>query len=202
MHLRLIAAALLVISLVALPYRAVSAPRPIEPTAKIAHIVGEINRESALAFEFEMMNTASLPGDRVILIDSPGGYVDYGNEMLAAIEAEQARGVRVVCVVVSDASSMAFDILTHCNVRLATPTARMVVHKIAMGGFPTDVRMTAQHLREYADDLDRQEESFRRANAKAMHLSLKDYDYYADRETSWSSKDLLARGYLAGIVTE
>lgn len=167
---------------------------------KIAHIVGEIDTQTQFRFEMEMESTRDIPGDRLILIDSPGGYVEAGQRMLEVLDVERARGVKAVCVVMGEASSMAFDILTHCDVRLAAPNSHMTVHKIAISQWDTNARGTAANLRREADELDQIDEPYRKANAKAMHLTLREYDRYADQETSWTASILLQRGYLQGIL--
>lgn len=170
-------------------------------TDKVAHIQGLITTASDLAFELEMLSTFDMLGDRLILINSPGGQVDAGVRMIRLIELEKSQGVRVVCIVTGEASSMAFNILTHCDVRLATQRSYAVVHKIAVGMLPPDHRITAAFLRHVADYMDELDEPFREANARAMHLSLKYYDIMADNETAWSADTLLRIGYLDGIVT-
>lgn len=207
MFRRLLAATCLFLSL--LPTPAIAArrhlpppTRPLVANPKVAHILGPIGRDTEYSFEMEMLQTGDLPGDRLIVIDSPGGEVGAGNQILDAIEREQVKGTRVTCVVIGNASSMAFNILTHCDVRLATATARMVVHKVAIYGTPDGMRLTSTELRNIADDLDRTDAPFRRDNARAMHLSLADYDLFADKETCWSARTLLEIGYLNGIVAE
>lgn len=183
------------------------ASRPALPTAtvhstlKVAHVTGEINPFTDFSFELEMAATHAFKGPRVILIDSPGGQVDSGNAMIKTLEREKAEGTQVICVVTHQASSMAFNLLTHCDKRYASPKSFMMVHKIALGqAGDGSRRLTAKYLREMARDLDVMDEPFRRANAKAMHLSLKEYDFFADYETIWTAKKLLDIHYLDGIV--
>jgi ATP-dependent protease ClpP protease subunit len=168
---------------------------------KVAHITGMIDRESASNFVLEMINTARLPGDRIIIINSPGGFVDEGKVMLDEIRREQRQGTRVVCLAVEHASSMAFNILTNCDIRLAASGAEMLVHKIAINYLlPTDGRITSKVLRRVADEMDKNEEVFRRANAAAMRLTVEYYDFFADRETRWTAETLYERGYLHGLI--
>jgi ATP-dependent protease ClpP protease subunit len=170
-------------------------------TAKVAHVVGEVDRNSTMQFLMELRMTSGIPGDRLIVINSPGGEVRAGERMLRAIDAEKAAGVRIVCLVTGEASSMAFNILTHCDVRLATSDSQMTVHKIALGGLDgSGERLTAETLRRIAEDMDRADDLFRRSNAVAMHLSLSAYDEYARKETRWSARTLLSQGYLDALV--
>lgn len=168
-------------------------------SSKIARIKDEVNFISDYSFNYDMRLNQHLSGDRIILITSPGGDSDAGNDMIDAIEKEKSTGVRIVCVVKNFAHSMAFNILTHCDVRTATPKAEMLVHKLAWS-FLGSIRLTANNLRKKAAVLDKFDEPYREANAKAMHLTLKEYDFYADKETQWTAEDLLSMGYLNYIV--
>lgn len=200
MRLCIIAAS---VSLLVSASGAAKAPAPkVPPTNKVAHIFGPITAASEAEFEMQMILTAGIPGDRVIEIDSPGGEVEAGNRMLHLLEKEQEAGVKLTCVVLHQASSMAFNILTHCDARLAMPRAKMLVHKVAAGNVFLGERMTAHRMREIAHDLDEADAPFRRDNAIAMHLSLRDYDLFADNETVWSANTLLKMHYLNGIISQ
>ena len=169
-------------------------------TTKVAAIVGEILPGDAQKFETEYVLTSKIPGDRLILIDSSGGLVEEGNKMLAVMDAERAKGVRQVCVVIHEAHSMAFNFLTRCDVRLALPKSFMLMHKVAGSGVIecVTVRCTANYLREVAKDMDKTDEPFRQANAKALHMNFHDYDLFADEQHTWRNDALLKRKYLAG----
>lgn len=168
------------------------AGRRIE-TNKVAHIERQFDSQLYKKFTNEMAMTKSIPGPRVILINSPGGIVELGSKMIKLIQAEKDAGVEVVCVVENTAHSMAFNTLTQCTTRLSTPNAMMLVHKIYGYDMGTP---NAKNLRKMADELDKDDEPFRQANSKAMGLSLEDYDSYADKETTWSAKTLLKKHYL------
>jgi ATP-dependent protease ClpP protease subunit len=185
------------------PYSAHPKVRVISPqanidleTKKVARIYGPITPESFDVFEKDMLSTASIPGDRIILINSPGGYIETGERMLKLMRMEKASGTRVVCFVTGSASSMAFNFLTHCDVRLMSPNKMSVVHKVARTILPS--RYTAKTLRIMADEIDKDDEPYRQANAKAMNLTLAQYDTFADLETYWKSETLLNMGYLHG----
>jgi ATP-dependent protease ClpP protease subunit len=170
-------------------------------TAKIATITERVSPDTARKFDMEYAVTQHLPGDRLVLIDSPGGDVAAGNDMIRTMETEKGLGIRQVCVVFHSASSMAFNFLTHCDVRLALPKASMLMHKIATGGIDcVSTRCTAKYLRNYATDLDEVDEPFRQANAKALGMTLKDYDLFCEQEHIWTTETLLARHYLQGVA--
>lgn len=169
-------------------------------SAKVAHLYGEVNPLMDAKHALEVYLTTSIPGDRLVLINSPGGFIDAGQRIIDRMTKEQAQGVRQVCVVTGEAHSMAFNILTHCDVRIAYPGAKMLVHKVATTGIPKDIRGTARNLRRIAAILDQEDEPYRHANACAMHLTIRDYDSLADHETVWSAQTLLKRGYLHAII--
>lgn len=169
-------------------------------TDKVSHVKGEITDQSAAMFLLEEVTTAKIPGDRIILIDSFGGSVLAGQRMVDEIEKERAVGVRQVCVVTGEADSMAFNLLTHCDVRLASSDAHLLFHKVALSEMPDARRLTAQFFRKLAKEMDQIDEQFCVDNAKAMHLTRLLYDKLADGEADWSAQELLDRGYLHGIV--
>lgn len=170
-------------------------------TTKVAHLVGEVHNGLAASFLQEILITSGIPGDRVILIDSPGGLVTAGDTMIEAIEIEKSRGIRQICVVESIAYSMAFNFLSHCDVRLALPKAKLMAHKIALGGIDCITqRCTAIRLQELVDDMRRDDLPYRKYNADAMHLTLKEYDIYADNDHIWSVDALRKLKYLHGVA--
>ncbi len=197
-----IAALLLLVSTSAQAIHVVSKPAGVDiDTAKVSRLDGPILEPAQAIFFMDSAYSMGIPGARVIVIDSPGGDTRVGDQIIGLIEAEKAEGVKQICVVKGQASSMAFNILTHCDVRLAVKDAKFVVHKIAIANlFEIRERMTAKHLRDIAAELDADDEQYCRDNAKAMHLSRRNYDKFADQESSWSAQELLDRGYLQGIV--
>jgi ATP-dependent protease ClpP protease subunit len=176
-------------------------PIPFE-SERIAILDSDVDPMSAFKFALDMLVTNWRTGPRIIVIDSSGGLTEAGNNIIHSIEMERAYGVRVICFVPQKAHSMGFNILTHCDLRLADPRARMLVHKVERVFPPVqEQRRTARNLRAIADNLDKTDEPYRQANAKAMHLSLADYDNYADNETWWTAQRLLDMKYLHGFAT-
>jgi ATP-dependent protease ClpP protease subunit len=171
-------------------------------TTKVAALIGDVDPSNAQKFEAEMALTADVPGDRLILINSNGGLVFSGEKMIKLMQAEQLRGIRQVCVVIHSAHSMAFNLLTHCDVRLALPKSNLLMHKIAEAGVIDCMsqRCTEIRLREIATEMRNVDEPYRQANSKALHMSLKDYDLFADEEHIWTTEALLKRKYLHGLA--
>jgi len=169
-------------------------------TEKVSRISGPINELLLIEYITSLEATREMIGDRVIIINSQGGQVGVGLDIIKLMKAEQDKGVRQICVVEAEASSMAFNILTHCDVRLATASSIMTVHKVAAGGWDPNIRPTAKNLRTLANELERTDEQFRWANSEAMHISLAEYDEKADEETTWRAQKLYKMGYLQGIT--
>lgn len=65
-----------------------------------------------------------------VLIDTVGGSVSAGFEILNAFAVAQARGVKLQCLVINQAISMGFWIYLHCDQRAALPHAQFLWHRI------------------------------------------------------------------------
>ena len=168
---------------------------------RVIHIVGPIFSSMSWGFLVEGATTLHGPGARVLIINSPGGEVGLGQKMIDVLLAEREQtGQPLVCAVIGHASSMAFNILSYCDVRLAVQGSEFTVHKIE-GDIPDGYRHTAENLRKMAKVLDSIDEVYRKKNAEMMHLSLKAYDHYANQEKSWTVDELLKLGYLNGTCT-
>ena len=187
----------------ALAAHVVSKPAGIDlNTKKVATIDGEITDATADKFSEQVAATINLPGPRLILIDSPGGSVDAGQRILDTIKVEKDQHVKIVCLVVHHASSMAFNTLSVCDVRLATPGAFMLCHKIATIGIDCrNYRCTANHLREEADSMDITDLSMSEVNRKALHMTKAEYNQIADEEHVFFPSELLFRHYLHGVAS-
>ncbi len=172
-------------------------------TTKVVHLASEINGISLRRFEEEWFQTMSIKGDRVILINSHGGNLDMGKAMISLMDTDRALGVKIICLVTSRANSMAFNLLTHCDIRLADRDALMIFHKIARTyPCPSNYigpRLTADQLRREARDLDLDDAPIDRANAAALHMTMKQYNAHAEQETIWQPPALIRMGYLHGF---
>lgn len=172
-------------------------------TERYAEITGSIAEPSAFIFGRQMIETLQYEGDRLIVINSDGGYLDSSESILQLIDNEKRADHRIVCVVDHEASSMAFNILSRCDVRAATPKSHLMFHPIARGILleTDEVRLTPKYLRLKADELEREDSPYKRLNMKLLNLSLKDYEMYADQNHTWTADALIKRGYLNYLVT-
>jgi ATP-dependent protease ClpP protease subunit len=191
--------ALLVLSPSAFAIRVYSIPTQINiDTSKVTAIVGPIDDAMVASVAIQLQSNKDLPGDRVVLIQSPGGSVPASEKIITLLENEQRKGIKLHCVVLRAAHSAAFNILSHCDARYATSGSQMLVHRIAIAG--ADERLTSVNLRKIADEIDAINLAIDQFNAKKMGLSLAEYVKKADAETIWPALDLVKLGYLRGIV--
>lgn len=127
-----------------------------------------------------------------LLINSPGGSVEAGLQLVEAIHIAQSRGVTVRCAVSTLAASMAFIILNECNERYALSNSLLLFHPArAMLMFATiraeDARKMAEDL-EFVDNLisDMLEEGMGIVTAKQKSW----YQYHFVKETLWTASHL------------
>jgi ATP-dependent protease ClpP protease subunit len=87
-----------------------------------------------------------------ILIDSPGGRVDWMFYIYDALRAAEHEGVKSRCVVLPDgyAASAAAFILEGCTTRVMAPSSRLLFHEVASGanGKKGDLRRTTHQLED------------------------------------------------------
>lgn len=171
-------------------------------TERVIHLYGAIDARLLSIIAVEGLTTERIPGDRVVLIDSVGGEIEAAQRVITALKIEQElTGGKIVCIVTGQATSAAFDLLSFCDVRLATPKSTGLVHKIAYSNIPFGVRGTAKTLRTMARDLEKLDLIYDTQNAKMLHLSKKQYDVYADKQTTFTAQQLLDMGYLDDIIS-
>jgi ATP-dependent protease ClpP protease subunit len=170
-------------------------------TDKVVYLTGEIKPGFTVAIVAgQILKTMTESGDRIVVINSRGGDVDTGKEIISMLRQEKAmfRG-RIVCVVDGDAMSMAFSLLTFCDVRYATAKSHMIFHDAYVTHL--EGQLNPKNLREAADELERQDMPRREKDRAALHMTLPEYRKHADAETNWTASDLLNRQYLNAIVT-
>lgn len=178
--------------------------RSVVRTKKVVYLTDMIDRKSLTDFFSQMKQVKEISGPLLIVIDSPGGEVPSGALMLSGLNAfKMQTGEKVICYVKGQAASMAFNILSFCDVKIGDPRAVYLIHKVAysfLDGMGEE-RLTAKTLRKYADLIEKDDEPYRRQNAKELHFTLKEYDLLADNDTVFTSAYLLERFYLDKIAT-
>ncbi len=171
-------------------------------TKKVTFMTGDVSEKMFTSVIFQTAATEPIPGDRVVVINSLGGYASFGAAIIELMEAEKITGVRQICIVNGMAQSMAFNIFTHCNVRLAVPTAVLMAHALALGGLDCKShRCTPTYLRLQADALEGTDLQYRRDNAAALSLTPSEYDGFASKDHEWPLDELLKRKFLHAIIS-
>ncbi len=94
--------------------------------------LGDVDDASVAAVIAELKEANSLHPKKIVLpINSGGGSVQAGWELIKAIETSKAP---VVCVVESMAASMAFATLQSCSERIVTRKSSLMAHQLSMSG--------------------------------------------------------------------
>ena len=91
-------------------------------------------------------------GPVTILIDSAGGEVQAGQSVITAMQAVQAAGSKVECLVTGIAASMAAWIYLHCDARFMVPNA-LVLYHFGRVTIPRGVMATAFQLMAVAKSI-------------------------------------------------
>ncbi len=139
-----------------------------------------------------------LEADAIVFeINSQGGSVDYGFDLVRAMERSKAP---IQCVVDADAQSMAFYILQACNTRFMTKRSKLMVHEpiraIEGYNYPTAIKNVYESMRTL--NLGMTEHEGRRLRVSVTELRHRiagGVCWYMDWE------DALHYGAVDGIVT-
>lgn len=164
-------------------------------TNKTIVIVGDIDDAMVASVAVQATLIHELPGPTLVIISSGGGSVDSGKRIIEILGKLGSN----ICVANQFAHSMAFNIMTSCTVRLATPGTHMVAHKISVMPDLEQTRLTAKAMREEADQLDKTDAYWDERNSKALHLEIPAYNKFAERDHAWTVPELMVRGYLQGV---
>lgn len=138
--------------------------------------------EAGIDAELFAQQLAETSGDLTVRINSPGGDVDNGLAIYNQLQAERAKGRRVVCVVDGGAHSIASVIAMAGDEVQMAESSRMLVHQprmMAMG--------TAEEMRQAAQRLDAGSEAIRAAYKHKTGLSDDALNALLDAETFLTS---------------
>lgn len=94
----------------------------------------------------------------LMVINSPGGEVYSGQLLIQAMQMAQEQGVHFRCIVSTIAASMAFQILSYCDEKMALPGSLLLWHpvRINFGGFG-GTTLTPNQAKELSVELSRLE---------------------------------------------
>lgn len=116
-----------------------------------------------------------MAGDREVLfrVNSFGGSVFAGLDLIQAVTDARARGLRVRCVVDTKAMSMGFVFLqTACDERMMTKRSTLLAHNGVLNGLPIGSARELDEAREMLHALD---DAMSAVCAARLHLSLPEY---------------------------
>lgn len=115
-----------------------------------AELIGGVDDASVAPIISALEDTDS-GSTLVLVIDSPGGSVGAGLELIREMKRAQRRGVSVVCVVDGTAASMAALVLQVCDVRGVTPGSVILFHRASSGceGNASEMKRCVATLEEW-----------------------------------------------------
>jgi ATP-dependent protease ClpP protease subunit len=105
------------------------APARAEYRAETAVLAGPVDEDSVAPL-IELF--AEAPASVTLVIDSPGGGVYAGLDLIEAMQNAQYRGTHITCAVPRLAASMASFILEACDVRLMGKQAALLFHTVSI----------------------------------------------------------------------
>ena len=120
---------------------------------KMLAIVGEINREKVnkILEEIAELKKQGCP-EVVVLISSSGGEVESGFDLYDLLKLYPGKKIGLVW---QQAKSSASFILQACDVRCATPHARILIHHISRRNISLDVLRNEKKIKEVILDLEK-----------------------------------------------
>lgn len=121
------------------------------------------------------------------LINSPGGAVLPGIQVISAMNIAKARGVRFICAAPVMAASMGFQFLVNCDERYVFKYSLLLWHpmkQFIMGGMDKeDLLYASKKIRSLEKPL--LAELF-----EALRISRKEFLYHYRHETMWTAVEL------------
>jgi ATP-dependent protease ClpP protease subunit len=135
-----------------------------------------------------------------LVIDSPGGNVDYLYPILDLMVMAKQRGIRYICYVPRRAQSAGFSILAHCDTRLGLPGATYLIHRIRLL-VSEQTSMTVPQLQGYLTSLIGSDQKYLTDlhSTMADRVTLTRLTEIADRDESSTGEDIdtyLGKGWL------
>lgn len=146
--------------------------------------LGEITGTSVKPLEAVL---EAAPPQVFIVIDSPGGSVQAGLELVDYMRYAQRRGTQITCLVDGWAASMAGYVLAACDVRLMTKQSALMYHTVSVpfapGGNQWDFERLVQRMR----DLNRMLAIFIVGRLEGVSIAqfearVKDWDWWVGHE--------------------
>jgi ATP-dependent Clp protease protease subunit len=121
----------LIISIMATAATAATVLKP--DLNRTIYVVGEIGSRGAIntAMQIERLSNDGKP--ITLIINSPGGSITAGVQIISALKVAKARGNEIRCVVPVLAASMGFQIFINCDVRYTLSGSLLLFHPATSG---------------------------------------------------------------------
>jgi len=120
-----------------------------------------------------------------LVIDSNGGSVVAGLRILRAMDEVKSETTRVHCAVKGHAISMAFAILSNCDVKVADPHSVLMFHNVRL--FLQFYVLRAVDAKRLFENLERFDTHLAALIAPVLGIDLKKYKKLADDEILYST---------------
>jgi ATP-dependent protease ClpP protease subunit len=134
----------------------------------------------------DLLSAEEVMSELNIVIDSPGGSVLAGMQLMNRMKALQSRGTKLSCYVSGIAASMAFQILTACDKRIVLKKSSLLWHRarVVLPGF-MGVVITGPEAASLARDLETIDAYILKevTNALKQDMSTNDITYHFNHET-------------------
>jgi len=154
--------------------------------AKLVEIVGPIDL-GALNAADAIHAKGIEQGGVDIFINSPGGVIFFGMQIINAVREVKARGGVVRCAVGTLAASMAFQILAECTERYAFAYSLLLFHRPS-GGAKDGTN--AQGFQEHASELQEQEAVLLSALEESLGMDPELFRRSLDSQKMWYAATL------------
>ena len=138
-------------------------------------ITGEINKDAMVNFisDIEKIKSNSV----YIYINSNGGYVDYGEDIIQYMNYKKLQKLKLICIA-HVAYSMAFHIYQHCDIRLILPTSKVMQHQMSLG-----VNGNLENIKNFLKMID--SVNNRLAEIESNRLNISKYEYLNRINSDW-----------------
>lgn len=160
---------------------------------KVATLLGEVNYASVESTKGQLMVLENTADEIYLLIDSPGGSVFDGSQILTVIDNSKVP-VHTVCI--GTCASMAAMIFSHGKTRLMVDRAILMYHGAA-GGVSGDVKKMLSLL-SFIDNFIKKQNTY---TAGRAGMSVEELERIEDRELWLDGEDAVAMKLADGLVS-
>jgi len=159
---------------------------------RTVRVTGEINGAILdVAAKLDKMSKESKQPINII-INSPGGSVPAGLQLVEALHIAQSRGVKIRCAVTTLAASMAYILLSQCDERYALANSLLLFHPARSFIFMGAIK--AEEARYMAEELEAINKDMGQLLESSMGIVTAQqktwFDYHTRNETLWLASRL------------